>query len=148
MNRIFSPFLDKFVVVFIDDILIYSRTEEEHGKHLHQVLEVLHEKKLYANLSTCKFWLENVNFLGHVITKKGIVVDPAKIETVLTWKQPQTITCIRSFFGLAGYYKRFIEVLVLPKPKEPYEVYCDASHQGLECVLMQHKKVVASPQDN
>ncbi|WJX78764.1 hypothetical protein P8452_61951 [Trifolium repens] len=109
MNRIFNSFLDNFVVVFIDDILVYSKSEEEHGEHLRLVLQVLRESKLYANPSKCDFRLEEVNFLGHVISKEGIAVDPAKIDTVLSWKQPQTVTDVRSFVGLAGYYRRFIE---------------------------------------
>ncbi|KAK2396263.1 hypothetical protein QL285_057922 [Trifolium repens] len=84
MNRIFHSFLDKFVVVFIDDILVYSKSEEEHEEHLLLVLQVLREKKLYANPSKCDFWLEEVNFLGHVISKEGIAVDPAKIDTILS----------------------------------------------------------------
>ncbi|XP_057443964.1 uncharacterized protein LOC130736135 [Lotus japonicus] len=178
-----APVLLRFVVVFIDDILIYSKDAKDHEEHLRQVLQVLREKKLYANPSKCEFWLEEVKFLGHVISKEGIAVDPAKVETVLAWEQPKTVTEVRSFVGLAGYYRRFIEnfakivgpltqltrkeqpfawteacemsfqtmkerlttspVLVLPQPEEPYEVYCDASYQGLGCVLMQHGKVVA-----
>jgi hypothetical protein len=109
MNRIFHPFLDKFVVVFIDDILIYSKSHEEHEEHLRQVLSVLREKQLYANPSKCEFWLEEVNFLGHVISKEGIAVDPAKVKAVVEWRRPKTVTDIRSFVGLAGYYRRFIE---------------------------------------
>nr|KYP50917.1 Retrovirus-related Pol polyprotein from transposon 17.6 [Cajanus cajan] len=109
MNRIFWPFLDKFVVVFIDGILIYSRTPEEHGEHLRLVLEILKEKQLYAKLSKCEFWLDEVKFLGHVILAEGIVIDSAKVELVLQWERPRTVTDIRSFVGLAGYYKRFIE---------------------------------------
>ena len=109
MNRIFNSFLDKFVVVFIDDILIYSKDRREHEEHLRQVLQILREKQLYANLSKCEFWLEEVKFLGHVISKKGIAVDPAKVETVLAWEPPKTVSEIRSFVGLAGYYRRFIE---------------------------------------
>nr|KYP60642.1 Retrovirus-related Pol polyprotein from transposon 17.6 [Cajanus cajan] len=109
MNRIFWPFLDKFVVVFIDDILIYSRTLEEHGEHLRLVLDILKAKQLYAKLSKCEFWLEEVKFLGHVISVEGIVVDPTKVESVLQWERPRTVTDIRSFVGLASYYRRFIE---------------------------------------
>jgi hypothetical protein len=109
MNRIFHPFLDKFVVVFIDDILIYSKSEEEHKEHLSLVLQVLKEKQLYANLGKCEFWLEEVKFLGHVISKEGIAVDPSKVEAVVAWERPKTATEIRSFVGLAGYYRRFIE---------------------------------------
>ena len=87
MNRVFRPFLDKFVVVFIDDILIYSRSKEEHEEHLRKVLEVLREKELYANGSKCEFWMEEVKFLGHVITRDGIAVDPSKIEAIMAWEQ-------------------------------------------------------------
>jgi len=109
MNRIFRPFLDSFVVVFIDDILIYSKTFEEHEKHLVIVLQVLKDKKLYAKLSKCEFWLEEIKFLGHVISKEGVSVDPTKVEAVLHWESPKSVTEIRSFLGLAGYYRRFIE---------------------------------------
>ncbi|WJX19257.1 hypothetical protein P8452_08970 [Trifolium repens] len=109
MNRIFHPFLDKFVVVFIDDILVYSKSEEEHVEHLRIVLETLREKKLYAKLSKCEFWLKEVSFLGHVISSGGIAVDPSKIDAVLEWGTPESVFEIRSFLGLAGYYRRFIE---------------------------------------
>jgi len=108
MNRIFRPFLDKFVVVFIDDILIYSRTLEEHAEHLRLVLGVLREKQLYAKLSKCEFWMDEVQFLGHVISAQGIAVDPTKVEAVVKWESPKSATEIRSFVGLAGYYRRFI----------------------------------------
>nr|XP_027186959.1 uncharacterized protein LOC113784883 [Cicer arietinum] len=94
---------------YIFPIEILGLPPEEHGEHLHHVLEVLREKQLYANMSKCEFWQEEVNFLGHVITKEGITVDPTKIETILAWRQPQTITDIQSFVGLAGCYMRFIE---------------------------------------
>ncbi|GAU28867.1 hypothetical protein TSUD_293190 [Trifolium subterraneum] len=109
MNRIFHSFLDKFVVVFIDDILVYSKSEEEHKEHLRIVLQVLKEKKLYAKLSKCEFWLEEVSFLGHVISNGGIAVDPAKVDAVMKWGTPESVLEIRSFLGLAGYYRRFIE---------------------------------------
>ncbi|MCI37342.1 retrotransposon protein, partial [Trifolium medium] len=109
MNRIFHPFLDKFVVVFIDDILIYSKSEEEHKDHLRIVLQVLEENKLYAKLSKCEFWMREISFLGHVISSEGIAVDPTKVEDVLQWSTPESVTEIRSFLGLAGYYRRFIE---------------------------------------
>ena len=109
MNRVCRPFLDHFVIVFIDDILIYSKSNEEHRKHLRAVFEVLREKKLYAKFSKCEFWLREVHFLGHVISKDGIKVDPTKIEAVMKWEQPKTPTEIKSFLGLAGYYRRFIQ---------------------------------------
>ncbi|CAJ2679171.1 unnamed protein product [Trifolium pratense] len=109
MNRIFHSFLDKFVVVFIDDILVYSKSEEEHKEHLRIVLQVLKEKKLYAKLSKCDFWLKEVSFLGHVISSGGIAVDPSKVDAVLQWGTPESVSEIRSFLGLAGYYRRFIE---------------------------------------
>nr|KYP56224.1 Transposon Ty3-I Gag-Pol polyprotein [Cajanus cajan] len=109
MNRIFRPFLDKFVVVFIDDILIYSRTRGEHEEHLRTELEILKAKQLYAKLSKCESWLDEVKFLGDVIAAEGIAVDPAKVESVLQWERPRSVTDIRVFVGLAGYYRRFIE---------------------------------------
>ena len=109
MNKVFIEYLDKFVVVFIDDILVYSKSEEEHEKHLRFVLQKLRENQLYAKLSKCEFWLDEVSFLGHVITNGGIAVDPGKGRDVLKWEPPQTVSEIRSFLGLAGYYRRFIE---------------------------------------
>ena len=108
MNRIFSPFLDQFVVTFIDDILIYSRTEEEHREHLRIVLQTLREHQMFAKLSKCEFWLSEVRFLGHVVSSEGISVDPSKIEAILNWERPKTVFEIRSFLGLAGYYRRFV----------------------------------------
>ncbi|KAL6223465.1 hypothetical protein ACLB2K_006852 [Fragaria x ananassa] len=109
MNHMFSPYLDVFVVVFIHDILIYSKTLEDHDRHLRIVLHVLREAKLFAKLGKCEFWKEEVKFLGHVVSKEGILVDPSKVEAVLNWSRPTTPTEIRSFLGLAGYYLRFIE---------------------------------------
>jgi hypothetical protein len=105
MNRIFQPYLDKFVVIFIDDILIYSRDPQEHAVHLRIVLETLREKQLYAKFSKCEFWLSEVKFLGHVISQGGIAVDPSKVEAVLNWERPKSVTEVRSFLGLAGYYR-------------------------------------------
>ncbi|XP_058733135.1 uncharacterized protein LOC131604728 [Vicia villosa] len=177
MNRIFHSYMDKFIVVFIDDILIYSKSEEDHTEHLRIALQVLKDNKLFAKFSKCEFWMETVSFLGHVISGDGIAVDPSKISAVLQWEPTKTVTEIRSFLGLAGYYRRFIEgfsnlalsltqltrkdqsfvwdavceesfeelkrkltsapVLVLPNPREPFVVYCDASKMGLGGVLMQ-----------
>ncbi|KAI3750191.1 hypothetical protein L2E82_20820 [Cichorium intybus] len=183
MNRVCRPYLDKFVIVFIDDILIYLRSKEEHSQHLRQVLETLRAEKLYAKFSKCEFWLRKVDFLGHVVSKEGIHVDPSKIKAIESWEAPRTPTEIRQFLGLAGYYRRFIQnfskiakplttltqkgvtfkwgdkqdavfqtlkkalcsapILSLPEGTEDFVVYCDASNQGLGCVLMQRGKVIA-----
>ncbi|KAD3641980.1 hypothetical protein E3N88_31204 [Mikania micrantha] len=108
MNRVCKPYLDKFVFVFIDDILIYSKSKSEHENHLRLILELLKKEQLYAKFSKCEFWLKEVQFLGHIVNEDGIHVDPVKIETVKSWKTPTTPTEIRSFLGLAGYYRRFI----------------------------------------
>jgi hypothetical protein len=108
MNSVFMTELDKFVVVFIDDILIYSKNEEEHPEHLRIVLQRLRDHKLYAKFSKCEFWLDSVKFLGHTISKEGISVDPSKVQEVMDWKPPKIVHQIRSFLGLAGYYHRFI----------------------------------------
>jgi hypothetical protein len=109
MNKVFMEYLDKFVVVFIDDILVYSRSEEEHEEHLHLALQRLREYWLYAKLSKCEFWMKQVGFLGHVISKGGISVDPSKVQYVLSWNAPMSVGDIQSFLGLAGHYRRFIE---------------------------------------
>ncbi|KAJ9557738.1 hypothetical protein OSB04_012352 [Centaurea solstitialis] len=128
MNRVCRPMLDRSVIVFIDDILIYSKTKEEHVVHLREVLEVLRRERLYAKFSKCAFWLEEVQFLGHIINREGIKVDPAKIEAVMNSEVPKAPTEIRSFLGLAGYYRRFIQdfskiavpLTRLTKKSEPY----------------------------
>nr|GEZ40306.1 putative reverse transcriptase domain-containing protein [Tanacetum cinerariifolium] len=105
MNCVYKPYLDKFMIVFIDDILIYSRNKEEHANHLRIILELLRKEKLYANFSKFDFWISVVQFLGHVIDSQGLHVDPAKIEAVKNWASPTTPTEIRQFLGLAGYYR-------------------------------------------
>ncbi|GJZ02504.1 putative reverse transcriptase domain-containing protein [Tanacetum coccineum] len=109
MNRVCKPYLDKFVIVFIDDILVYSKDEEEHGKHLKIILKFLKKERLYAKFSKCDFWLDSVQFLGHVIDRNGVHVDPAKIEAIKNWVAPTMPTEVRQFLGLDGYYRRFIE---------------------------------------
>ena len=109
MNRVFRPYVDQFVVVFIDDILVYSKDRESHDTHLRVVLEILRKEQLYAKLSKCEFWLSEVSFLGHIVSKEGIQVDPKKIEVVVEWKPPRNVTEVRSFLGLAGYYRRFVK---------------------------------------
>ena len=105
MNAVFRPYLDSFVIIFIDDILVYSKTEEDHVRHLRIVLQRLREEKLYSKFSKCEFWLTSVTFLGYVVSKEGIRVDPAKIEVVKGWTRPTSPTEIWSFVGSAGYYQ-------------------------------------------
>ncbi|GKA73685.1 putative reverse transcriptase domain-containing protein [Tanacetum coccineum] len=109
MNRVCKPYLDKFVIVFIDDILIYSKDKKEHEEHLKVILELLKKERLYAKFSKCEFWIPKVQFLSHVIDSRGIHMDPAKIESIKDWESPKTPMEIRQFLGLAGYYQRFIE---------------------------------------
>ena len=109
MNHIFRPFLDQFVVVFIDDILVYSKDREDHDTHLRVVLEILRKEQLYAKMSKCEFWLKEVSFLGHIVSEEGIRVDLRKIEVTLEWKPSRSVTEVRSFLGLAGYYRRFVK---------------------------------------
>nr|GEX88959.1 putative reverse transcriptase domain-containing protein [Tanacetum cinerariifolium] len=158
MNRVCKPYLDKFVIVFIDDILIYSRSEEEHEAHLKTILDLLKNEGLYAKFSKCEFWLKEVQFLGHVVNREGIHVDPSKVESVKNWKTPESPTEIRSFLGLAGYYRRDKQeealcilkeklcdapVLALLDRPNDFVVYCYASNQRFGCVLMQRGKVIA-----
>ncbi|GJR12913.1 putative reverse transcriptase domain-containing protein [Tanacetum coccineum] len=147
-----TTYLDKFVIVFIDDILIYSKTQEAYVEHLRLVLGLLKKEKLYAKFSKCEFWLREVQFLRHVITGNGFHVDPSKIEAVKNWKAPRTLTEVRSFLGLAGYYRRFINnfskiaksltILTqksLPDGPKDFVVYCDAFGIGPGYVLMQRE---------
>nr|GFA14765.1 putative reverse transcriptase domain-containing protein [Tanacetum cinerariifolium] len=158
MNRVCKPYLDKFVIVFIDDILIYSKNEQDHEEHLKLILEILKRDKLYAKFSKCEFWITKVQFLGHVIDSRGIHMDPAKIESIKDWASPKTPTEIRQFLGLASYYRRLIEgFLKISKPMskltqkkvmfdwgaEDFVAYCDASYKGLGAVLMQRENVIS-----
>jgi ribonuclease HI len=182
MNKVFMEYLDKFVVVFIGDILIFSKTMKEHEEQLRLVLEKLRSNQLYAKFSKYEFWLTEVAFLGHVISVGGVSVDPGKVKDVLNWMPPTTALEIQSFLGLAGYYCQFIKdfskiakpmtklleknkafewtteyqasfeelrkhltsapVLVLLDLTKKFDIYCDASCQGLGCVLMQEGQVV------
>ena len=170
-------------MVFVDDILIYSKYEEEHEDHLRVVLQIWRDHQLYGKLRKCEFWLTEVKFLGHVVSTSGVSVDPEKIKAVMSWERPKSVFEIYSFLGLTGYYRRFIEnfsrlaapmsrltrkvvkcewndmcerafqelkrrltsapILIVPKQGQRYTVYCDASKDGLGCVLMQSGRVVA-----
>lgn len=142
MDRVFHMYLDLFVVVFIDDILIYSTNHQEHGEHLKAVLNVLREKQLFAKLKKCKFWMEKVSFLGYVISKDGVAADPSKVEVVVNWEQLTNVHEIRSFLGLVGYYRRFVEgfsnlfgpLTVLTKKNTHFQWNdkCEASFQELK----------------
>jgi hypothetical protein len=142
MNKVFMEHLDKFVMVFIDDILVYSRSEEEYEEHPHLVLQKLRDHRLYAKLSKCEFWLKQVAFLGRIILKGGISVDPSKIQDVLSWNAPTSVSDIQSFLGLAGYYWRFIEgfpsickpmtELLEKEKKFKWTQVCEASFQELK----------------
>jgi hypothetical protein len=154
MNSVFMPELDKFVVVFIDDILIYSKNEEEHAKHLWIVLTRLREHQLYAKFSKCAFWLEEIQFLGHVLSAKGIAVDPSKVKDILEWKPPTTVHQFRSFLGLAGYYRWFIpDFSKIVKPitgllkndtKFDWSSKCNGAFEQLK-VLLTTSPVLAQP---
>ena len=109
MHRVFQPYLDQFVVVFVDDILMYSQSEWEHEYHLRIVLQLLRDHQLYAKFSKCEFGLTEVRFLGHVVSASGVSVDPEKVEVVMSWERLKSIFEIRSFLGVVGYYRRFIE---------------------------------------
>ena len=109
MNSVFSRYLDKFVLVFLDDILIYYKNEEEHEENLRLTLQLLREHQLHAKLSKCDFYRDRIQYLGHIISEEGISVDLEKIEAIMNWPTPRNVTDVRSFMGLAGYYRRFIE---------------------------------------
>jgi hypothetical protein len=109
MNKVFMEYLNRFVVIFIDDIMIYSKNDSDHEEHLRLVLQKLRDNQLYAKFSKCEFWLDEVPFLGHIISKGGISVDPVKVTEIVGWKIPKSVTEVWSFLGLVGYYRRFIE---------------------------------------
>ncbi|KAL0546792.1 hypothetical protein IC582_016705 [Cucumis melo] len=165
INRVFKDFLDTFVIVFIDDILVYFKIEVEYEEHLHQVLETLRANKLYAKFSKFEFWLKKVSFIGHVVSSEGVFVDPAKIEAItsyyrrfvedisrianpltqLTRKETPFIwspTCESSFQELKQNLVT-AQVFIMPNGSGSFVIYNDASKKGLGCVLMQQGKVVA-----
>nr|GFB76415.1 retrotransposon protein, putative, Ty3-gypsy subclass [Tanacetum cinerariifolium] len=154
--RIFHEYLDKFVIVFIDDILVYSKSEEEHEQHLRIVLEILRQKKLYTKFSKCEFWLQQVAFLGHIVSADGITMDPLKVEAITKWPRPTTVTELmrkgEKFVWTDEREESFEElkrrlvsapILTLPLDSDGFRIYSDASKKGLGCVLMQHGKVIA-----
>ncbi|GJY57633.1 putative reverse transcriptase domain-containing protein [Tanacetum coccineum] len=143
MNRVCKPYLDKFIIVFIDDILIYSKNKQEHEEHLKLILELLKKEELYAKFSKCEFWIPKVQFLGHVIDSKGIHVDPAKIESIKDWASPKSPTEIQATFQLLKQKLCSAPILALPKGSEDFIAYYDASKKGLGVVLMQREKVIA-----
>nr|GEV30962.1 hypothetical protein [Tanacetum cinerariifolium] len=142
MNGACKPFLDKFLIVFIDDILIYFKNKEEHEEHLRTIMELLQKEKLYAKFSKCKFWLDYVKFLGHVINSQGVYVDPTKVEAFKSWTAPKSPTKVRQVLGLAGYYQS-APILALPKGSEDFVVYYDVSLKGYGAMLMHREKVIA-----
>ncbi|GKE27942.1 putative reverse transcriptase domain-containing protein, partial [Tanacetum coccineum] len=146
MNRVCKPYLDKFVIVFIDDILVYSMDEEEHGKHLKNILELLKKEKLYTKFSKCDFWLDAVQFLGHVIDRNGLHVDPTKIKAIKNWAAPTTPTEGKEeeeAFQILKQKLYSAPILALPEGTKDFMVYCDASLKGYGAVLMQREKVIA-----
>ena len=156
MNRVFKPYQDKFLVVFIDDILIYSKIHVEHGEHLRIVLQTLRTHQLYAKRSKCDYWINSESFLGHVISKEGVRVDPNKVEAVSNWPRPANVTEIRSFLGMAGYYRRFVKDffrisapltwLIRKQVKFEWDDTCEQSFQKLKDCLTT-SPVLALPTD-
>ncbi|GJS02932.1 putative reverse transcriptase domain-containing protein [Tanacetum coccineum] len=153
MNQVCKPYLDKFVIVFIDDILIYSKNDKEHGKDLKIILELLKKERLCAKFSKCDFWLDSVQFLGHVIDHSGVHVDPAKIEAIKSWAAPTTPTEKNKKYEWGSEEEEAFQtlkqklcsapILALPEGTEDFVVYCDASLKGYGAVLMQREKVIA-----
>ncbi|GJR78965.1 putative reverse transcriptase domain-containing protein [Tanacetum coccineum] len=141
MNRIFHEYLTSRFIVFIDDILVYSKSEEEHEQHLRIVLEILRQKKLYAKFSKCEFWLQQVAFLGHIVSADGIIMDPSKVEAITKW--PRITRCGRESFEELKRRLVSAPILTLPSGSGGFQIYSDASKKGLGCVLMQHGKVIA-----
>jgi hypothetical protein len=159
MNNVLNKFLDKFVLVFIDDILIYSKNREEHEEHLRLVLQVLREHQLYAKFSKCDFFQKQIHYLGHVISEEGVAVDPDKIRSIMEWPTPKDVSDIRSFMGLARYYRIFIKgfskigcpITALQKKgaKFTWTQECEERFQSLKHLLT-HAPVlkIADPEDD
>nr|GEY43656.1 reverse transcriptase domain-containing protein [Tanacetum cinerariifolium] len=143
MNRVCKPYLDRFVIVFIDDILIYSKNKKEHEGHLKLILNLLKEEELYTKFSKCEFWLSKVQFLGHVIDSEGIHVDPAKIEAIKDWASPKHQPRFEKKKKLLKQKLCSAPILALPEGSQNFMVYCDASHKGLGAILIQKEKVIA-----
>ena len=145
MNHVFRPYVDQFVVVFIEDILVYSKDWGNHDTHLRVVLETLRKERLYAKLNKCEFWLREVSFLGHIVSEEGIQVDPKKVEVIIEWKPPRNVTEVLSFLGLVGYYKRFVKGfsmttdpmtrLLQKKVKFEWSEKCQAGFEKLKAFL-------------
>ncbi|GKA58293.1 putative reverse transcriptase domain-containing protein, partial [Tanacetum coccineum] len=155
MKRVCKPYLDKFIIVFIDDILVYSKDEEEHGKHLKIILELLKKERLYSKFSKCDFWLDSVQFLGYVIDRNGVYIDPAKIESIKNWAAPTTPMELTQKDKKYEWGKEEEEafqtliqklcsapILALPEGTKDFVVYYDASLKGYGAVLMQRVKVI------
>jgi hypothetical protein len=144
-NGVFRDYLDKFVIVFLDDILVYSKSEEEHEKHLRMVLQVLINHHLYTKLSKCSFYQRQIHYLGHIISEEGIVVDPEKVDSIQEWSVPRNVAEVRYFMGLEGYYKRFIAefskiahpITSLQRKEKKFQwtEECESSFQGLKQLL-------------
>ena len=147
INRVFHPYLDQFVVLFVDDILVYSKDAQDHEYHLRIVLEILRENQLFAKSSKCDFWLKEVSFLGHIVSTEGIRVDLVKIKAIMNWKPPRNVTEVRSFLGLAGYYRRFVQgfsviasslIRLLQKAvKLEWDDKCQSSFERLKEILVE-----------
>ena len=157
MNQVFRPYVDQFVVVFIDDILVYSKDREDHDTHLRVVMETLRKEQLYEKLSKCEFWLREVSFLGHIVSEEGIRVDPKKIEVIIEWKQPRNVIEVRSFLGLEGYYRRFVNgfsMTAAPRTRLLQKIVrfewsekCQASFEKLKAFLTEASVLTKSSYD-